>query len=466
MAFYYVKSGGTATGDGGRYTTQKTGSWASAFTAITEYYGSIEAVVAATTPPAATDTGLVSHLHAHTQASDISYDFIPGFGFFSVDDTAIDQYLAGAKESATGSSSDIQTSPGEAGFISTGISFEVGNQFRTGSSNNHLIVNEGSITLDSTADRLNMGQDGSTIELNGVDLIWSNGSTNECVKVNAGGLFRMIGGSLAATSGTLADFCGGTVSNGGATYQVIGVDLSAITGYLFADIGDALNADDTFEFIAKACQVGGSLTGFVQDQFVAPNQYVLITNCSDTSAASEYQFFQRTWAGDVEDQDDTGIHRDESTAFPNGTKVSMKATTVASCSISRPLIIDLPSRFAELSGASTDTIRVYFAVANTETLTDTNVWAELIYPDGTNKHIYNSLSNRNTDVIAVGTTHTDDSAGSTWLNGVSALTSHNEYYMDLDTSGDVGADSVPIIRIHCGIASTTIYFDTTVDVVA
>lgn len=33
MAFYYVKSGGTATGDGGRYTSQKTGAWSSAFSA-------------------------------------------------------------------------------------------------------------------------------------------------------------------------------------------------------------------------------------------------------------------------------------------------------------------------------------------------------------------------------------------------------------------------------------------------
>jgi hypothetical protein len=141
--------------------------------------------------------------------------------------------------------------------------------------------------------------------------------------------------------------------------------------------------------------------------------------------------------------------------------------TTASVSIAGPMVVDFPARYAALSSASTDTIRIYFAVVNTTTLDNTNVWAELIYPDGTNNQTYNYLSNRNTNIIdATPTDWTDDSAGSTWKDGASDLTGYNEYYMDLDTSGDAGADCVPIIRIYVAEPSATIYFDSTVDVVA
>jgi hypothetical protein len=40
--YYYVKAGGTATGTGGRYSSPKTGNWASAFSSSNQYYGSIK----------------------------------------------------------------------------------------------------------------------------------------------------------------------------------------------------------------------------------------------------------------------------------------------------------------------------------------------------------------------------------------------------------------------------------------
>ena len=48
MAYYYVKNGGTATGDAGRYATQQTGSFATLGTA--NYYNDIITAIAATTP--------------------------------------------------------------------------------------------------------------------------------------------------------------------------------------------------------------------------------------------------------------------------------------------------------------------------------------------------------------------------------------------------------------------------------
>ena len=88
------------------------------------------------------------------------------------------------------------------------------------------------------------------------------------------------------------------------------------------------------------------------------------------------------------------------------------------------------------------------------------------YPDGTNKQLHSYLTTENTQPFATtGTALTTDS-GSTWKDGASDLVGYNEYYIDLDTSGDVGADGVPIITLNVGKASTTVYFDTTVDIVA
>ena len=62
MAYYYVKNGGTATGDAGRYASQQTGSFAAL--GVGGYYPDLAAAIAATTSPVADDFILVSDLHS------------------------------------------------------------------------------------------------------------------------------------------------------------------------------------------------------------------------------------------------------------------------------------------------------------------------------------------------------------------------------------------------------------------
>ena len=103
MAFYYVKTGGTATGDAGRYASKQTGSFAGLGAA--NYYATITAALAATTAPVAGDYIVCSHLYDFDNGSgQIGNTFPTGAGVtcMSVDDTAIDSYLAGAKEQTNG----------------------------------------------------------------------------------------------------------------------------------------------------------------------------------------------------------------------------------------------------------------------------------------------------------------------------------------------------------------------------
>jgi hypothetical protein len=66
--YYYVKSGGTATGTAGKYSTAKTGSWSTAFSDTTQYYSNI---YTALSQSAATqgDIIIVSNLHDYINST-------------------------------------------------------------------------------------------------------------------------------------------------------------------------------------------------------------------------------------------------------------------------------------------------------------------------------------------------------------------------------------------------------------
>lgn len=472
MAFYYCKSGGTATGDGGRYGSEKANnSWATEFSGTTEYYDSIESAMNATTAPTDTDFIMVSSASTFSKGAAIvltsaSPPASP-IQVFSVDDSAVNQYLAGASESTGGAGFDYSVSAAALGVAMHGMSIEATDDIQVTISGGAFIFNSCTLSLAESTDKFTLSSDGVGMVFNDSIITAVSGTSGLLFFITSGGTVEMNGGAIVATVGSINDIIGGGAVSGGLTAKFTGVDLSDMGSgsFLLGATGSNPSADDAINVRYIACQLNVN-AGFVEEEFSSINHYFLATNCSSVSAASEYQFFQRTWAGDVEDQDDTGIHRDESIAFDGGTKISMKVTTNSACCIARPLIVDLPARFAALSSASTDTIRLYFAVSNATTLTDVNMWAELIYPDGTTKQLYNLVSNRNSDFLAAGTTHTDDSGSSTWLDGVSALTAHNEYRMDLDTSGDAGADSVPIVRIYITEPSVVIYIDPKIDAVA
>ena len=107
-AYYYVKSGGTATGDAGRYTTQQTGSFADLGAA--NYYATIDAALDALTPSAGGDFICVSDIHSYIAGASVTHspcpagDTIP-LTIMSVSDTAIDTYAKAAapQEGTTGS---------------------------------------------------------------------------------------------------------------------------------------------------------------------------------------------------------------------------------------------------------------------------------------------------------------------------------------------------------------------------
>jgi len=101
MSYFYVKSGGTATNDGGKYSTPKTGSWSTAFTLTSQYYNSVYTLVYTySSQLLAGDTIFVSNLHNKTGTiSGVTNTTYPiGCKILCVNDSDLSQLSTGGKE--------------------------------------------------------------------------------------------------------------------------------------------------------------------------------------------------------------------------------------------------------------------------------------------------------------------------------------------------------------------------------
>lgn len=462
MAFYYVKTGGTATGDAGRYASRQTGSFATLGTA--NYYASTAAALAATTAPSAGDEICISTAHNFTSASQIVLSGPTGSAavplkYISVADANMDQSsIATSAQISTTATVDLRISGGNNTRTSFyGIYFSVEDSLRLFHANSTAYLSNCTIEAPSASDVLvKSTAAGGHITLNNCTLKCGN-ATNIPLVIQTSSILRMIGGSVTIASGTVNNLISGNGSTGGTVIELIGVDLSKIGNYLLADLGSG-GGDLIVDLSVEGCKLNASLTGFTEEALNGGSKRISITRSSSSSSAAEYQFYKNSDQHIVDNN--TTFFRDSSTAFTESSqKVSMKVVTGAGADRLAPFYFDLPCRYAELSSASADTLRLYL-LSSDSGLTNQDVWAVLIYPDGTNKEMFNYLTSAATDPIATGTALTANSDA--WTG----RTTETRYQIDLDTSGDPGSDCAPILRIFIGKPSLTVYFDTTVDVVA
>jgi len=445
MAYYYVKNGGTATGDAGRYASQQTGSFATLGAA--NYYDNITSAIAATTSPVASDFINVSDLHAFSTASSITLTGASVNPFFivAVDDANIDAARTSgnrATETMTGAGDLIFTN-----LMISGVSLVVEDNITLNSSSQSYFVDSKVTSVNSGNSFLSISDDvvwtlvNSDIHINGATtLMWMGGGTN----------FNMSGGSISSTVG-INNLFGNDALGGGFSVNLDGVDLSGVTGNILA-VGSSVG-DDHIELRADMCKLDAGVV-LVSEVFRQSNKRALFTRCSDSSSAAEYQYHLTAFGGDVDD--DSAIYRNESPSFADsGQKISYQIVTNSDASLGSPLWFDMPlNKWSPLSVGATDTLRFYLT-SNTA-LTDKDIYIEISYPDGTNKQTPNFLTSApatvggTLDLMATGTTLTTD-ATSTWTGGLT-----NKYQIDLDTSSDDGADTYPIIKVYITKPSVTI----------
>lgn len=436
-AYYYVKSDGTATGDAGRYASKQTGTFAALGT--TNYYVSINAALSATTPPVSGDFIVCSHLYDFDGGGSTLTHACPtgaGLTIISVDDTAIDAYLVGAKEQTNGAI----TTTGNAKYI--GFEHDTANAINAGGNSSAIYV-DSTLVLSSGSDYVGAVADGAIVEVINSTVSCANATNGIRVQNGAMAVFR----STAFTGVNLTNLVlTGSFANAGGCASFYGCDVSIVTGTLNGD-GSAQGVDDRIEVILDMCELDSGVASSVD--FANYNQFFKMTRSSDVSAGHDYQFNLKTLSGEA--SDNTSVTRDEDDAFAeSGQRISYEIVTSTECNQATPFVMDFPNlRYAELSSVSSDTLRL-FLTTNT-TLTDNEFYVELAYPDGTSKNVTNSISSQNADYFAVGTTLTTDSS-STWTGGLS-----NDYQIDLSTSGDVGTDSVPHVRVYISKPSVTVH---------
>ena len=330
-------------------------------------------------------------------------------------------------------------------------------------SNTYLGLDDCSVTFTGSADLIQLSQNGAHLDMVNTDLIWSVGTTgSQAFLPSNSSMITMVGGSLQATTGSLDDVVGVASTGGGHRVTLDGVDLSDNTGYMLGNVGGSYSSDDLIQVRIRNCKLG-SVTGHVEEAFTSGIHYYECTGSAATSAAAEYQYFIKTWTGEVEDSDNAGINRRDGTAFDGGQYVSLMVTANSNASISTPFIFKLPSTFVPLSAAGTDNIRIH--LTSETALTHSNCWVEARYPDRGNKHVHLLKSSRSTDILSTGTALTTDGA-SDWQKNSVALAACTEYYIDIDTSGtgDEGDDGVPELTMYVAVdtsaADKQIYVDT------
>ena len=87
---------------------------------------------------------------------------------------------------------------------------------------------------------------------------------------------------------------------GGGTFLAYGCDFSPITGTLIANVGSSIFQDDTINVRFDMCTLASGVAR-TNEVFKSYNQRVLLTRCSNSSAAAEYQYGLTAFGGDVDD---------------------------------------------------------------------------------------------------------------------------------------------------------------------
>lgn len=447
MAFYYVKNGGTATGDTGRYASQQTGSFATL--GASGYYDNITAAIAATTAPSTGDFVNVSDLHLSSTATQVFWVGIASSPWFivCVDDANIDLSRTSGNrgtENTTGTADTIYQD-----LSIHGMSFDSGDDHRLQKRNTFT---DCLFNLSNSGSAMSCGVDGSANSL--IGCVIDTSFANSYLQISSGAVFTMIGGSVTTTSPGINDLLWRGGGNGGATVNFFGVDLSGVTGNIVGELGDSSGNDDTINIVFDMCKIATGVVFVEEDQRAQNAHRIIFTRCSDSSLSAEYQYYLRAFGGHVED--DSAIHRNEDEPFTESNqKISYKIVTNSDASLGAPLWFDFPVlRYSRLSAGATDNLRFY--ITSNTALTNKDIYIEISYPDGTNKQTPNFLSSApvtvggTLDLMAAGTALTTD-ASSSWTGALSNL-----YQIDVDTSVDAGSDCQPIVKVYVTLPSVTI----------
>lgn len=455
MAYYYVKSGGTAASatDNGRYVTQQTGTFATIGAA--GYYATIEDCLNAATTPTDGDFILVSSSHAGSYAPSAAVNFnsggaVAGAGLVvaSVDDSNCENYLPGASETLTGTTHEYNW---YYNGVIAGIDLQMGDSPYSGNIR-YWEYRDCTITQTTSSDFCvgcvtPMGH----IRLINVNLTNSAGGTDYLVQLYGGGRFEWFKGTATGTD----LFANNFAINGGAHSYVEGVDLSGLTELFDQSLTDS---NDNFLIKLHHCNIptGDPLGGGFHRALYIPGHRIEMTNCGDfADSDNETEYFRHYYAtssGSARLQASIYVSADDA-MYESSDIVAYEIETTATCSALKPFVFDLCQEYVDLSSTSSDVLHIDMTTETAVTLTDTEFMAYLVAPDNTGAVNTSYHPNWFVDGYVVGSdfgadplTDASQGDGSSALTNTGGLaagdwtgedaTSPNFYRVSLDTSGN------------------------------
>jgi hypothetical protein len=366
----------------------------------------------------------------------------------SVDAANVDAYSPGATENLTDTADDYVF---ESNLMIAGMDLETGDDIlRSGWGGTYLRLQDCILRPSGNSDiAVGAYHDGMMIDLINVDIL-GNTSNSIAFKLSNGCYIRMRGGSINGGISKFTDFSPGT--NGGVHMSLDGVDLSAYTGGLLQPVGG--NSTDNISYKFRNCKLNAAVTlnGDIEYMF----QRLELHGCDDGTGNELHRFYITDVSGTAKNNDATYVTATDPW-FEGSSKSSIEVTTLSTCSSLLPFTFKLPAQYVDLSQAASNVLTL--DLVSNLSLTDTDIAAFLIYPDGTVATQANLITSGQTagagnigvDPIGNGTALATSALGAGDWTGEPA--SPFFYEMELDTSVDAGQASGLTVRIEVYKAS-------------
>ena len=467
--FYVSSAHGTNTGaTETTYATRQTGAMSSLTAG--NVYASLYACLGNPTGPVDGDFIYIAHNHSHTETT-LAYDEVyvngsgaigdAGVNIYSVDATAIDEYLPGAYEALT-STKDWNFKYRDAVF---GVSLEgEDNTIAISGGPTSLMFQDLTLTIGNGSGDycIYNGPDGPSVLLRNVDIVCQNVG-NDLSYMGRGSYLEMLGGSISGSG--LTELLNSVDSNnGGAKMRFVGVDLSSQSGALVGST--TASSLDQLEITLVRCQLHASLTFPSFADMVSEKFRVSLLGCDDSTGGALHRFLVMDGNGMARNNDSCYVTGDEAW-FGGSAKSSIEVLTATDCGAIKPFRFELFGQYVDLSSTSTDKVTINLVTDSTAlSLTDTDISASFVYPDGTTQvtpRLIGSTASAASgspfmDPLAAGTTLATSALGAGDWTGEPA--SANFYKLELDTSGVPGEEGPISIEIEvrkAGIGAGELY---------
>lgn len=447
--YYYVKQGGTATGDAGRVaTTKSTGSFATKGAA--NYYASITAALAATTAPAHGDLILCSDATPMTVATVITYAIPDGVQLVSVADANCDQYSKGAEidNTAAGSDDEILINPAPDGWCSwKGFHFNTDEALVITVTQAYGVnLEDCDVTKNHISGVLVSATSSSGAQRSGIlkikNMVCQNLHSSN--NFSAAASLELDNIQKGATWTAVSNFVIVGASLGATNVTIKNTDIVAMAT-AGANIFLTSSADNGILRLER-CKIGASMN--INDTLPGPLVEVYAHSC-DAGDGYFYEYHANMFG---QAEVDTTTYLNATYDGTNG--FSTQIDTTAECSIGTPFrhkLGEIPA--ADLTSSQTVTVEASSATAS---LKNSDWHIELIHNDNTDEALGVEVSTQHATAIenADGTAHTTTGTGA-WTSG-----SGNDY-IETATPGALANVDNGLVEVWAVVSkpSLTINFD-------